>query len=58
MSQNIIAKASSEPVCGNLAGERVQLGVPHPVSERPNHKSKKTSNKQALLIVSLNIRGK
>ena len=58
MSQNIIAKASSEPVCGNLAGERVQLGVPHPVPKRPNHKSKKTSNKQALLIVSLNIRGK
>jgi len=58
MPQNIIARVSSEPVCGNLAEERVQLEVPHPVPERPNHKSKKTSNKQALLIASLNIRGK
>ena len=49
---------SSKPVCGNPARERVQLGVPHSVSERPNYKSKKTSNKQALLIASLNIRDK
>jgi len=58
MPQITIARASSEPVCGNLTGKRVQLGVSQPIYERPNLKNRKTSHKQTLLVASLNIRGK
>jgi len=51
-------RASSELVCRNPTGERVQLGVPQSNPERPNYKDRKTSQRQALLIASLNIRGK
>jgi len=56
MPQNTIVRASSESICGALTGKRVQLRAPRPILERP--KDKKTSHKQALLIASLNIRGK
>jgi len=58
MPQNTTMRASSELVCRNPTSERVQLGVPESNPERPNYKDKKTSQRQALLIVSLNIRGK
>jgi len=58
MPQNTTMRASSELVCGNLTGERVQLEVPQPNFERPYYKDKKFSQRQALLIASLNIRGK
>jgi len=58
MPQITIARASSEPVCRNPTGERVQLGVPQLTHERPNLKDRKTSYKQTLLVASLNIRGK
>ena len=58
MPQITIVRASSEPVCGNPTRERVQLGVPQLIHDRPNFKDVKTGHKQALLIASLNIRGK
>jgi len=58
MPQITIARASSEPVCGNPTGKRVQLGVLQPIHERPNLKDRKTSQKQTLLVAFLNFRGK
>jgi len=50
MPQIIIARTSSEPVCGNPTGERIQLRVPQLIRDSPNFKDRSQTSPTCSLL--------